>query len=92
MRHTTQSSSNNEHFQVLRVRRVNNELAVGEVAVGAVEIGSIWIVGLDGPDPQVAWPRSGRGFPVISIGSSRLREAIEARLLEVVRQGSESQP
>ena len=92
MRHTTQSSNDNEHFQVIRVRRVSSELAVGEVAVGAVTVGSIWIAGLDGPAPQVCWPRSGRGFPVIAIASSRLREAIEARLLEVVRQGSESQP
>ena len=85
MRQDTTAPSNNEHFQVIRVRQVNPALAVGEVAVGPVVVGSIWLTGLDGPSPQVNWPRSGRGFPVVSIGSDRLREAIEARLLETVR-------
>jgi hypothetical protein len=72
-------------FTIQHVRQVSPELAVAEVILGPVRISSIWIAGCDTPEPRVAWPRSGRGFPVVSVSSDRLREAIEHKLLEVVK-------
>ncbi len=90
MHQNTQSPSNNQHFEVIRVRHVSPALAVAEVDIGSIVVGSIWISGLDGGAPQVNWPRSGRGFPIISIASGRLREAIEARLLEAAKAPGEA--
>lgn len=72
-------------FTIQQIRQVSPTLAVATVEVGPVTVGSIWVTGIDTPAPQVAWPRSGRGFPVATITSPRLREAIEGRLVETVR-------
>lgn len=84
MRQDTSTTHHNA-FTIQHIRQVSPALAVATIEVGPVSVGSIWVTGLDSPAPQVAWPRSGRGFPVATITSPKLREAIEARLVEMVR-------
>lgn len=79
------SPGHSQPFQIARVRQVTPDLAVAELDIGPVRVGSVWIGGISAGDPFVNWPRSGKGFPVITIANDRLRESIEARLIERVK-------
>lgn len=84
MRPETPSPGNSQPFQITRLRQVTADLAVAELDIGPVHISSVWIGGLAAGDPFVSWPRSAKGFPIISVTSEKLRQSIEGRIIERV--------
>lgn len=71
-------------FKLRKIRQVNQSTAVAAVTVGPVTISSIWVNDAQG-EPEVCWPRSMRGFPVITIEDDQLRHDIEAAIIDVVK-------
>ena len=68
-------------FTLRKIRQVNQSTAVAAVTVGPVTISSIWVNDAQG-EPEVCWPRSMRGFPVITIEDDQLRHDIEAAIVD----------
>lgn len=71
-------------FKLRKIRQVNPQTAVAAIDVGPVCIGSVWVNDCAG-DPVVMWPRSARGFPVITIEDDQLRQDIEAAIVSAVK-------
>lgn len=71
-------------FKLRKIRQVNQSTAVAAVTVGPVTISSIWVNDAQG-EPEVCWPRSLRGFPVITIEDDALRQEIEQAILAAVK-------
>lgn len=84
MRNGHHSPGCNQPFQITRIRQVTEDLAVAELDIGPVHISSVWIGGLAAGSPFVSWPRSAKGFPIISVTSEKLRQSIEGRIIERV--------
>jgi|TARA_B100000315_G_C14492071_1_gene548064 hypothetical protein len=75
----------NVSIDVLNVRRMDADRAVVHVELGdGISLNSLWVVGLTTPEPSVAWPRTKRGYPIVT-ASVELRERIDARVLEAVQ-------
>ncbi len=77
-------------FKLRHVRQVNASTAVAVIQVGPVTIGSLWINDIEG-EPEVAWPRSMRGFPIVAIEDDALRHDIEAAIVSTVKGWAEGQ-
>lgn len=71
-------------FKLRKIRQVNHSTAVASVDVGPVTISSIWVNDAQG-EPEVSWPRSMRGFPVVTIEDDQLRHDIEAAILSTLK-------
>lgn len=71
-----------EIFQVQNVRQVNVDLAVAVVRIGQVVVFGIWVSDIAG-SPAISWPRSARGFKLISIDDG-IREEIEREIIHIV--------
>lgn len=69
-------------FQVRTVKQIKPDLAVASVAIGGVTIHAIWVNDIFST-PTVGWPRSGRGWPLISVEDG-LRGEIENAILDIV--------
>ena len=70
-------------FQLRNIRQVSPHTAVASVKVGPVVISSIWINDVQN-EPEIAWPRSTRGFPVAVIEDDKLRVEIEDAIIATV--------
>lgn len=70
-------------FKLRSVKQVSDALAVAVVEVGPVTISSVWISDIAGK-PKVAWPRSARGYPIVSVSDDELRDEIEGEIADVV--------
>jgi len=71
-------------FKLRKIRQVNQSTAVAAVTIGPVTISSIWVNDAQG-EAEVCWPRSLRGFPVITIEDDQLRHDIEAAIRNAVK-------
>jgi hypothetical protein len=69
-------------FSLRSVRKVKPDLAVASVAIGPVGINAIWISNIKSK-PEIAWPQSGRGYPLFSIEDD-LRDEIETAITDVI--------
>lgn len=78
----------NRGFTLHTVKQITDKTAVATVRVGPVEVGCIWVNDLQGT-PDVAWPRTTRGFSIATITDQQLRREIEAAILAVVRSGGD---
>lgn len=71
-------------FKLRHIRQVNASTAVAVIEIGPVTIGSVWVNDCTG-EPDVMWPRSMRGFPIITVEDDRLRQDIEAAIVSAVK-------
>lgn len=71
-------------FKLRSIRQVSPFTAVAIVNVGPVEIGAVWVNDLQG-EPEVAWPRTTRGFPVATITDDQLRLEIEDAIVRTIK-------
>jgi hypothetical protein len=70
-------------FTLHTVKQITDKTAVATVRIGPVEVGCVWVNDLQGT-PEVAWPRTTRGFAIASITDERLRGEIETAIKNVV--------
>lgn len=77
-------------FKLRHIRQVTPSTAVASIEVGPITIGSVWINDCQG-SPEIAWPRSMRGYPVVTIEDDHLRRNIEAGIISTVRGWGEGQ-
>jgi hypothetical protein len=85
MRQAPSTPSHNHPFQITRIRQVSADAAVAELDIGPVHVGSVWIGGIAANDPFVNWPKSAKGFPVVTIADDGLRQDIESTIIERVK-------
>lgn len=71
-------------FKLRQIRQVSPHTAVAAIDIGPVSIGSVWVNDCQG-EPEVNWPRSMRGYPVVTITDDQLRQDIEAAILDTVK-------
>jgi len=67
-------------IKVQSFKRIDADRAVAHVDVGPFHIGSLWITGLASNTPVPSWPRTSRGYPIISVDEP-LRGKIEQAVL-----------
>ena len=73
--------------QVKLIRRIDEDRAIAHVDLpGGICLKSLWILGLKGSpeDRVVSWPRTARGFPILTAPAD-LKDQIDAAVLEAVR-------
>lgn len=80
---STSPFKQNRGFTLHTVKQITDKTAVATVRVGPVEVGCIWVNDLQGT-PEVAWPRTTRGFAIATITDQHLRSEIEAAIIAVV--------
>jgi hypothetical protein len=68
-------------INVTKYTVINTDRAVAHVDIGPISLGSMWIVDRK-TDPKVSWPRTARGYPLISVKDAGLREQIERMVLK----------
>ena len=71
-------------FRLQTVKQITDTSAVAAVQIGPVAIGGIWVNDIQG-EPEVAWPRSTRGFSLATVTDEALRNEIEAAIVGVVK-------
>jgi hypothetical protein len=69
-------------IEVLRAVDLGDGRHVATVRVGAIRLGSIFAI-----DGRVSWPRTARGFEIVSIDDDELRGRVEAAILSRVAGG-----
>ena len=67
-------------IEVLRAVDLGDGRHVATVRVGAIRLGSIFAI-----DGRVSWPRTARGFEIVSIDDDELRGRIEGALLAAAK-------
>jgi hypothetical protein len=79
------SSPDNVKIDVLKVHRLDADRAVVHVELGdGISLNSLWVVGLNSPSPSVNWPRTKRGYPIVT-ASDELRARIDTLVLDSVQ-------
>jgi len=74
-------------FKLHGLKHVDPDRRVCEITVGPIKIGSVWITGAKTTAPNVSWPRTTRGYPIIEI-EDPLRSQIETAILAELRRES----
>ena len=74
----------NPAFRLQAVKQITDKSAVASVLIGPVAIGGIWVNDIQG-EPEVAWPRSTRGFSLATVTDEALRNEIETAIISVVK-------
>ncbi|HIA02939.1 MAG TPA: hypothetical protein EYN66_13710 [Myxococcales bacterium] len=69
---------------VERVSFLDADRAVARVNADGWRFGSIFVLGLESK-PQISWPRSARGFPIVECCDAAKREEIEKVILDAVK-------
>jgi hypothetical protein len=67
-------------------RQIDDDRAVVHVDLpGGIRLMALWVIGLAGshPEPMVSWPRTARGFPILTV-PPEMKERIDAAVLEAV--------
>jgi hypothetical protein len=70
-------------IEVLRAVDLGDGRSVATIRVGSIRLGSIFLI-----DGRVSWPRTAKGFEIISIDDDELRERAEAAILSRVAGGA----
>ncbi len=70
-----------KEFELLAIRKVDDDRRVAHVQVGPISIKSIWIVGLKTGKPRVSWPESGKGYPIVT-ADEPLKGEIDRMILD----------
>ena len=70
------------NIEVLRAVDLGDGRHVATIRVGSIRLGSVFVV-----DGSVSWPRTARGFEIISIDDAELRARAEAAILARVAGG-----
>jgi hypothetical protein len=70
-------------IEVLRAVDLGDGRSVATIRVGSIRLGSVFVV-----DGSVSWPRTARGFEIISIDDDALRQRVEAAILARVAGGA----
>ncbi len=73
-------------YELLAIRRVDDDRRVAHVRVGPISIKSIWIVGLKTGKPRISWPESGKGYPIVT-ADEPLKSKIDQMILDRLRDG-----
>lgn len=73
-------------FNVVSFQRLAKDRHVAEVRMGPILLGSIYLTGCQSKTPQVVWPRTVRGYPVIVVDEP-LRSEIETALIRRLGEG-----
>jgi hypothetical protein len=71
------------NIEVLRAVDLGDGRHVATIRVGSIRLGSIFLI-----DGRVSWPRTAKGFEIISIDDDELRERAEAAILSRVAGGA----
>jgi hypothetical protein len=70
-------------FEIASYKRLDDDRRVAEVRVGPILMGSVYLTGCQTTAPNVSWPRTARGYPIIVVDDplrSRIEKALLARL------------
>jgi len=70
-------------YELLAIRRVDDDRRVAHVRVGPISIKSIWIVGLKSGVPRISWPETGKGYPIVE-ADEPLKSEIDKMILASV--------
>ncbi len=70
---------NAAHIEVIRAVDLGDGRRVATIRVGSIRLGSIFVI-----DGSVSWPRTAKGFEIISIDDDELRARAEAAILSRV--------
>lgn len=73
-------------YTVTSFKRLDDDRRVAEVKVGPILLGSIYLTGCQSRVPNVSWPRTQRGYPLIVVDDP-LRSEIEKDLVARLRKG-----
>lgn len=73
---------NAAHIEVIRAVDLGDGRHVATIRVGSIRLGSIFLI-----DGRVSWPRTAKGFEIISIDDDELRARAEAAILARVAGG-----
>jgi hypothetical protein len=74
---------NAAHIEVIRAVDLGDGRHVATIRVGSIRLGSVFVI-----DGSVSWPRTARGFEIISIDDDALRQRVEAAILARVAGGA----
>ena len=66
-------------IEVLRAVDLGDGRLVATIRVGSIRLGSVFVI-----DGSVSWPRTAKGFEIISIDDDELRARAEAAILSRV--------
>lgn len=72
-------------FKLHGLKRVDDDRRVCEITIGPVKVGSVWVTGARTTAPNISWPRTTRGYPIIEIEDPDLRSDIEKAILAELR-------
>ncbi len=73
-------------FTIASFKTLDADRRVAEVKVGPILLGSVYITGAKTTAPNVSWPRTARGYPLIVVDDP-LRSQIEKSLLARLGKG-----
>lgn len=82
MSSTPRLSHDAAHIEVIRAVDLGDGRRVATIRVGSIRLGSIFLI-----DGRVSWPRTARGFEIVSIDDDELRARAEAAILARVAGG-----
>lgn len=73
-------------FTIVSLKRLDEDRRVAEIKVGPILMGSVYLTGCQSRVPNVSWPKTARGYPVIVVDQP-LRSKIEEDLLSRLKKG-----
>lgn len=69
-----------ENYTIVSFKTLDPDRRVAEIKIGPVLCGSVYITGAKTAAPNISWPRTARGYPIIIVDDP-LRAEIEKGLL-----------
>lgn len=75
-----------ENYTIVSFKTLDPDRRVAEIKIGPVLCGSVYITGAKTTAPNVSWPRTARGYPLIVVDDP-LRSQIEKSLLARLGKG-----
>jgi hypothetical protein len=75
-----------EEFEISSFKTLDPDRRVAEIKIGPILMGSVYITGAKTTAPNISWPRTARGYPIIVVDDP-LRSEIEKALLARLRKG-----
>lgn len=76
-----------EDYSIVSFKTLDPDRRVAEIKIGPVSCGSVYITGAKTTAPNVSWPRTARGYPIITVDDP-LRSQIETALLARLKKAS----
>jgi hypothetical protein len=75
-----------EEFTVSSFKTLDPDRRVAEIKIGPVLCGSVYLTGCQTTAPNVSWPRTARGYPIVIVDDP-IRSEIEKALLALLGKG-----